>query len=114
MAKNAVGATSSNLWSFEIIPEPGSPRLLFPPRGNVGLPRTTHLEWKAASGQIDHYKLYFGTTDPPVFLQNVEGTTIKFSPPNQLSANTKYFWRVVAVTNQGKELISDFSWFTTQ
>jgi hypothetical protein len=114
VAKNSAGETSSDVWTFTTFLEPGAPRILFPPRGNVGLPRTTHIEWKAATGQIDHYKLYLGPTDPPAFLQNVQGTTLKFSPPNQLAAKTKYFWRVVAVTTLGKELVSDYSWFTTE
>jgi hypothetical protein len=114
VAKNAVGSTSSNTWMFRIIPEPGAPGLRYPPLGNVGIPRTTHLQWSAAAGDIVHYKLYFGATNPPPFLQNVTGTTLKFSIPNQLPAKTKFFWRVVAVTTQGKELKSDLSWFTTK
>jgi hypothetical protein len=112
VAKNAAGSTSSAVFTFTIKSAPGSPKAGFPGRGQVGVPRNTHLSWSAAKGSISHYKLYFGTSNPPPFLTNVNGTMYNF--PSLLQPKTKYFWRVIAVTTQGTELPSEISYFTTK
>jgi hypothetical protein len=112
VAKNEAGATSSDIRTFLVKPHKDAPDLKYPYRGSSDIPRNAQFEWSAAGGQIASYKLYVGTTTPPPFVASVTGTTFKF--PSPLEANTKYFWQVVAVTTDGKELISAMSWFTTK
>ena len=48
------------------------------------------LSWTAGTGAVSH-DVYFGTAQPPVFVQNQMGTTYD---PGLLLPNTTYYWQI--------------------
>ena len=65
------------------------------------------LSWTAGSYATSH-DVYFGTTNPPPFVQNQTGTT--FNPV--MAADTTYYWRIDEV--DGGTYTGDVWSFTTQ
>jgi hypothetical protein len=81
----AAGAT----WSFTTASAPGqasSPN----PDGTTLVAVDADLSWTAGSDTTSH-DVYFGTSDPPAFVQTQTGTT--FNPVNMDYATT-YYWRI--------------------
>jgi len=60
---------------------------------------TTDLFWKAGIGALSH-DLYFGTTNPPSFVENL---AVNSYTPEQLAANTTYYWRVDEKNDSGSQ-----------
>ena len=112
VAKNAVGTKSSRTWMFKTIESPDAPRQLEPIIGRTGVSRGTSFRWAASPAPTSVYKFYLGTAYPPPFVQKATGTS--FTPPAKLAANTKYFWRVIAVGPNGEERLSYIWYFWTQ
>jgi hypothetical protein len=110
VAVNAAGSTSSATWSFTTqLAVPGTPANLSPTNGATGVSPTPALSWSAASGATS-YNVYFGTTASCSLVGNTTGTSYS---PGTLSANTIYYWRVVAVNAAGSTSSATWS-FTTQ
>jgi len=68
------------------------------------------LEWSALPN-TSGYNLYFGTTNPPPFLQDV-GDTNKFDLTG-LAFNTQYFWKIVPYNAIGNAVGCEVWNFTT-
>jgi pectate lyase len=58
----------------------------------------TYLSWKKGLGATSH-KLYFGTTNSPVFIAELTDTTYQ---PEPLEYGTQYYWRVDEVNVFGE------------
>jgi len=52
------------------------------------------LEWSAGIGAPTGYKIFFGTTDEPEFIEDVAGNSF-WEIPNVLEYSTTYYWQVV-------------------
>lgn len=93
---SGVGAAGDTI-SFTVTVPTGCAELgafsLTAPAANATLQDVTsaNLTW-AAGASVTEYDVYFGTTDPPPFLQKTTATTLKVT----VAAGSKYFWRVVA------------------
>ncbi|MGO9094211.1 MAG: glycoside hydrolase domain-containing protein [Bryobacteraceae bacterium] len=110
VAVNAAGSTSSATWSFTTqVAVPGTPANTSPASGATGVSPTPALTWSAASGATS-YNVYFGTTSSCAQVGSTTGTSYS---PGTLSANTIYYWRVVAVNAAGSTSSATWS-FTTQ
>lgn len=69
---------------------PGQATNPSPANGATGVSTTATLSWTAGTGATSH-DVYFGTSNPPAFIQNQTGTTYN---PGTMSAGTTYYWRV--------------------
>jgi len=68
-----------------------------PPHLATGVRTNAHLTWTAAAGATS-YDVYFGTSQPPSFQDNVPGTAFD---PGIMSPQTDHFWRIDAVNDVG-------------
>ncbi|UCG58741.1 MAG: hypothetical protein JSU70_04345, partial [Phycisphaerales bacterium] len=68
-----------------------------PADGAEDVPLGTVLSWKAGIDAISH-DVYFGTADPPTFIQNQLETTYE---PGPLEYETTYYWRIDESDGQG-------------
>jgi hypothetical protein len=110
VAKNSAGSTSSATWSFTTqLPVPGTPATPSPATGATGVSLTPALTWSAASSATS-YDVYFGTAASPALAGNTTGTSYT---PGTLTANTVYYWTVVAKNSAGSTSSATWS-FTTQ
>jgi hypothetical protein len=99
------GTSSTNL-------PPPSPSDPVPADGAVNTDIGQRLEWLCLDPDDTflHYALYFGTTDPPPFLDSLE--TYLYSH-DRLEFNTTYYWHVTAVDAAGDTAASPTWSFTT-
>ena len=114
---NAEGVvTTGTVWSFTTgtaLPPPAKPSLISPVHGATGVSRVPRLSWRAAA-RADSYDVYFGTAatlGDSHYQGNVPGTAFR-PPDSQLTANTRYYWRVVAKNASG-DTSSDTRRFNT-
>jgi Tol biopolymer transport system component len=70
----------------------GAPVNPSPANAATGVVLTPTLTWTAGLGATSH-DVYFGATSPPPLVTNTTGTS--YTPP-ALTANKKYYWKVVA------------------
>ena len=87
---------------------PPAPVLTSPPNGAAGASVTLTLSWSSSSGATS-YDVYFGTSSTPPLVTNTTSTTYV---PATLTANSTYYWRVVAKDGAGTTSSLLFS-FTT-
>ncbi|RYE16610.1 MAG: fibronectin type III domain-containing protein, partial [Sphingobacteriales bacterium] len=76
---------------------------------STGVIRNTTITWSAAANALS-YDVYFGTNSNPAFVAN---TTQLAYTPVPLSANTQYFYKVVAKNNVGDATGCQVISFTT-
>ena len=79
---------------------PQTPSRLMPVDGAVSLPmdaQFAELSW-ADTARAESYEVYFGTTRPPPFVDDV--TTGMYALP-PLAPNTTYYWQIVAINDAG-------------
>ena len=88
---------------------PGSFTLLSPANNATGVSISTSVSWGISSGATS-YDVYFGTASQPPLATNT--TSLSYTP-GALSANTVYYWQVVA-KNAGGSTASAMWSFTTQ
>jgi hypothetical protein len=69
--------------------DPNRARYPNPANFATGVSLTAQLSWTAGANAVSH-NVYFGTTNPPPFIQNQAGTT--YTPT--LGAITTYYWRI--------------------
>jgi hypothetical protein len=70
-----------------------------PADGQTGVNRkTVILNWTAGTDATSH-DIYFGTTNPPTFVQNQTGT--EYNPSGNLFKNTWYYWRIDEINPDG-------------
>ena len=108
-ALNASGSASSPTWSFKTKLIPNPPASASPANAAGKVPVSTALQWAAAAGATS-YEVYFGTAPTPALAGKTAATNFI---PRTLAANTKYYWRVVAISAQGRKSSATW-WFTTQ
>ncbi len=90
---------------------PSQVTLTSPSSGATNQSTTPTLNWSASS-KATSYDLYLGTSNPPpVYAQNLSG--ISFGVTTALSANTPYFWNVIAKNSSGSAPASSTWSFTT-
>lgn len=109
VSRNAVGSTSSTVWSFATqgVP-PSTPANLLPANGAGSVSTTPVLSWTASSG-ASSYDVYFGTSSTPALAGNTASTSYS---PGTLAAGTTYYWQVVAKDSSGNTASATQS-FTT-
>ncbi|MHC4111413.1 MAG: hypothetical protein ACYSUY_10075, partial [Planctomycetota bacterium] len=100
---NGWGKTEGTVWSFRTIGGgpgfPGPASNPSPADNAKGVSITaTDLDWTAGSNATSH-DVYFGTNNPPPFIQNQAGTTFD---PDTMDYITTYYWRVDEVNAYGK------------
>jgi hypothetical protein len=74
----------------------------------VDIAVNANLNWTAGTGALSH-NIYFGTSNPPPFLDNQTGTIFD---PGTLAYDTRYYWRIDEVTGSGV-VTGDVWTFTT-
>ncbi len=89
----------------------GAPEGPNPSDGLTGVPTNTVLRWRQTTSAAS-YDVYFDTENPPVASVSTQQTDTSYSPT--LSANTTYYWKVVAYNNGGTQSNAGPVWsFTT-
>ena len=95
---NAGGTTTGTVWSFTTMAAPAQAENTFPEDEAVDIMlHNNNLNWTAGNGAASH-DVYFGTSNPPVFLLNQFENTFN---PGVLSQNTTYYWRIDEVNAGG-------------
>lgn len=111
-AYNGAGnSTYSNIASQATAPvttPPAAPSNPTPANGAINVTGNT-VSWGAASGATS-YDVYVGTASNPPFRSTTSGTSLSVG---KLSANVKYYWRVVAKNSFGSTTGATWS-FTTK
>ena len=72
--------------------------LVSPANGASMLPLNTTLNWASGGGNPTGYRLYFGTTTPPLLYDDL-GNVTTFSPV--LDYETTYYWQIVPYNGEG-------------
>ncbi len=72
---------------------PGIPADPFPSDGATGVSTSPTLTW-TASANAQSYSVYFGTSNPPSKVTDVNLPT--YTPSYALSPNTTYYWQIIA------------------
>ena len=126
-AINAGGTTeadNSTWWSFTTLnvnQPPGQPANPTPANSAMNVPVSTNLSWSAGvdpDGDQQTYTVYLGTTTnptTPVTGTNCQNTvlTTGCNPSQDLTANTLYYWKVVADDGHAHTTASPVWSFTT-
>jgi hypothetical protein len=100
------GTAVGTVWSFTTLDlRASNPN---PPDGATGVSITTDLSWTAGPGAISH-DVYFGTSNPPPFLDNQSLTTFD---PGTLAYNTSYYWRIDELNSSGTTTGTVWSFIT--
>jgi predicted outer membrane repeat protein len=79
-----------------------------PPDGSTGVDLYADLSWTPGYDAISH-DVYFGTTNPPLFVCNQTSTTFD---PGTMASDTTYYWRINEV-NDSAVTTGDIWSFTT-
>jgi alkaline phosphatase len=104
------GVTPGAVWSFTTAPVPGQASNPNPTDGATDIAAGVDLSWTAGSDATSH-DVYFGTSDPPAFVQNQTGTTYD---PGTLVNETTYYWRIDEVGPGGITTGTTVWSFTTE
>ncbi len=95
--------------SFQVTPAlPAAPVLVSPANGGAAAPLTSILTWSAASGATS-YQVYFGTLSTPPLVTSTTGTSYTAAA---LTANTTYYWQIVAQNGSGSASSAIWSFST--
>ncbi|MFY0482072.1 GEVED domain-containing protein [Flavobacterium sp. PLA-1-15] len=89
---------------------PNCATALLPAAAATGIARNATLSWTAATGAPTSYDVYLGTATSPAFVANVTGTSYT---PAVFTANTVYYWKVVAKNANGSAVGCAEQSFTT-
>jgi hypothetical protein len=76
---------------------PGQASLPNPASGSTNASTIVDLSWTAGSDATSH-DFYFGTSNPPLFVQNQNSTSYD---PGTISESTTYFWRIDEKNDKG-------------
>lgn len=82
---------------------PGVPSNPLPQDNATGISLNPTLSWQAGSGLIDHFKLYFGTNNPPSNIINGQniGSSTSYALAFDLQYDTRYYWQIVPTNASG-------------
>jgi predicted outer membrane repeat protein len=98
---NTSGKTTGAVWRFTTAgsppPPPGQASNPCPADGATGINITSDLSWTASPCATSH-DVYFGTSNPPMFIGNQTATTFD---PSTMAYETTYFWRIDEVNPSG-------------
>ncbi len=105
----AIGASNSFLY----MPSLSCPVISSPANLATNVLLDAVLSWSAGAGATPTgYNVYFGTaTNPPLVSSNQASLTYN---PGFLSANTTYFWKVIALDGSGQSVGCTENQFTTR
>ena len=93
---------------------PDVPVNYWPPRGQIGEPLCTYLQWGGTDpdGDALTYDVYFGPTSPPPLISSNQTSNVHVLPGLQTA--TTYRWRIVVRDEHGAETSGDEWVFTTK
>ena len=109
LAYFADGSSDSANVTWSVPAAPAAPVLISPSNAATGVPTNPALTWSASPGATS-YAVSLGTSSSPSQVATVSGTTYS---PSSLSANTTYYWNVMATNATGSATSPTFN-FTTQ
>ncbi len=113
VAKNSCAKTEGPVWSFTTEAEPCSrpdmPQGPSPADRATDVALSSDLDWASSAG-ASSYDVYFGTLLAPPFVANVSSS--EHALPT-LSADTRYYWKVVAKNRCG-DTVGPLWSFTTE
>jgi len=103
---SAVNLPSGKTYTFTPLDSTAPPACAInvsPVNGATDVMLNAALEWSAGSGQVDGYRLYFGTDNPPTNLINGTdlGNVTTYDPVGDLATNTTYYWQAVPYNTHG-------------
>ena len=80
-----------NMNALEVTNPPNPALITSPADGAVNVVTTATLNWASGGGAPTGYKVHFGTTNPPPFVQNT--TENSYAPTMNLT--TTYYWKII-------------------
>lgn len=124
-AEDDQAATSAGpVWSFttmELNLPPNTPTNPDPANGSVDIAVNANLSWDGGdpnSGDTVYYEVYLGESSPPTYYETTTtypGTQTRITyDPGALSAQTTYYWQIVAWDSQGVSTAGAIWSFATQ
>ena len=87
---NIWGTATGTVWSFTTIYSDLQASNPNPIDGATGVDIDADLSWTTGLGATSH-DVYFGTSNPPPFIQNQTATTFD---PGTMTTQTTYYWRI--------------------
>ena len=96
---------------------PTAPVLISPAHGDTDISLMPTLMWKSSTDQDDDpitYNVLMDQTTNPTTIKSDRQSGITYTVSNSLMENTTYYWKVVAIDEQGNETSSDMYRFTTK
>lgn len=107
--------SESPLWEFEVNSNPNAPKTPVPDSAAVDVSCTTTLSWSATDPEDDPltFDLFLDQANPPVAVAATGLESAEYAITTALSANTLYFWKVVAHDPYGGGSESPVWKFTT-
>jgi hypothetical protein len=111
---DAVSIITGEVWSFTTAapppPPPGKATNPNPVDGATNVDLNINISWTAGSGATSHL-VYFGTSSPGTYRGEQTGTS--YDPPETLSSNTIYYWRIDEKNSGGTTTGEVWSFTTT-
>ncbi|HPL23479.1 MAG TPA: carboxypeptidase regulatory-like domain-containing protein [Candidatus Cloacimonadota bacterium] len=80
-----------NMNALEVTNPPNPAQIISPADGAVNVMTSATLNWASGGGAPSGYKVHFGTTNPPPFVQNT--TENSYAPT--LDLTTTYYWKII-------------------
>jgi len=107
--------SDSPTWSFIVHSAPTAPATPSPALNATGVSNTATLTWAATDPESFalSYDLLLGTAATPVVKVGIGLTTASYTVPTALSANTVYYWQVIAKDGYGGNTTGPIWKFTT-
>jgi hypothetical protein len=104
-----------NIWiQTPVTDVPPPAACVSPEDAATGLDVNASLVWNHMGGDPDHYRIWFGTDNPPSNIVNSEIVTDQYyTPTSYLDYATTYYWRVVPHNDFGYALDCPVWSFTT-
>ena len=87
-----------NMESVVVTDPPNPAQIVSPLNGAVNVMTSATLNWASGGGVPSGYKVHFGTTNPPPFIQNT--TETDYAPTN-METNTTYYWKIIPFNVMG-------------
>ncbi|MDD3143741.1 MAG: hypothetical protein PHG32_06045, partial [Candidatus Cloacimonetes bacterium] len=86
-----------NMEALVVTDPPNPAQIVSPADGAVNVMTSATLNWASGGGAPTGYKVHFGTTNPPPFIQNT--TETDYAPT--LAINTSYYWKIIPFNAEG-------------
>ena len=87
---NGRNSDKTTLTAVNLAVAPSAAEIIEPENGQTDVLETATLRWVAGFAATSH-DVYFGTVNPPPFIDNRSGTSYD---PGPLAAGTTYYWRI--------------------